>query len=184
MSATALADHEVSAPYQPVAGPVVPPGKVGAAQRYVSADAVSTLRSGAIIDVLVALDKVDQAWDLALEFGATDHTWSALVELRADAHPSDAIDWALIVAENEIARKQTKYYRRAVRTLKAAETRAIDHDQRNSSKGPDGSNDADELRELGPLTQRFDAGVKALIEANVRKVSMVAEFAKAGWPRG
>ena len=162
----ALVTDGVTHPARPSSTWTVPPGSVGASTRYLRQHSGSSIGSAAIIDVLIALGEIERAWLVALEFGADTRWWAHLAELRANDHPQDAVDWAMVAAQLEIDRKGRPHYRRAVRHLRAVQTLAAKHDG----------------DEHGPLSQRFHAGVRSIVWEHSNKPSLLDEFAKAGWP--
>ena len=161
-----LAVNEVE-PFAPPSTSDSPPGSVGAPQRFMKAGFRSPFVSAAIIEVLVELGEVEQAWALALEFGAAPSRWSDLVERRVEDHPADAVEWALVAAEIAIDQKSRAHYRRAVRHLQGVRALAADHD---------GSAN-------GPLSQRVNAGADAISKRHSNKPALLEELAKGGWPR-
>lgn len=163
----ALAINEVDDPFRSRGTSRASAGSVGAPPRYLQHHQGSSFSSAAIIEVLVALEEIESAWSLALEFGAAANRWSDLAERRAEGHPADAVEWALVAAEIEIDHKSRKNYRRAVRHLQAAQALATEHDD----------------VEQGPLSRRMDAGVDALAKEHSNKRALLEELAKGGWPR-
>jgi len=163
----ALVADEVDDPLSRAGTSTALPGSIGAPTRYLQHRGGPSFGSAAIIDVLVVLGDAERAWSVALEFGAESRLWSDLVARRVDDHPTDAVDWAMVAAEMEIGRKGRSHYRRAVRGLRVAQALAENHDD----------------AEHGPLSQRFHAGLRLIVEKHSNKPSMLEEFAKAGWPR-
>jgi len=163
----ALAIHEHDVPFRSLGTSSALPGSVGAPPRYLKQQHASAFSSAAIIEVFIDLDEIERAWSLALEFGASPRHWADLVERRADDHPGDAVEWALVAAEIEIDHKSRKNYRRAVRHLQAAQALATQHDS----------------VEDGPLSRRLDVGVDAIAKEHSSKRALLDELAKGGWQR-
>ena len=116
--------------------------------------------SGSAIEVLFDVGDIDQAWSLAMEFGAGTGMWERLVSLRREDHPEDSIAWAFEKAEMEIDHRDRKRYRRAAKLLSA---------ERDSING-------DNSLELLKL---FASKLTPLMRKHDNKPSLLDEFWKA-----
>jgi len=67
-----------------------------------------------LIEVLLHDDAVEEAWQLAVEHGCSQHLWMALAKAREAEHPRDAVAVNPREAEQLIDRKTTNSYEAAV----------------------------------------------------------------------
>ena len=115
-----------------------------------------------MIDVLLELDELDRAANVAMTFGGHRNHWEELTKRRMHEHPLERIDWAFAQANMEIDRKQGKHYRRAVRLLKDVHALLCGDPSSAASK-------------------YFDERVAALVAQYPNRPSFQTEFTKAGW---
>ncbi len=72
-----------------------------------------------VVEVLMVADRLDEAWDVACQYGTPLRLWDDLAEVRKSSNLDDAVTvWMLRVGE-QIEKGQKKYYRKAARLLKS-----------------------------------------------------------------
>jgi hypothetical protein len=70
-----------------------------------------------LVDILIAIDQIDQAWAAAHEFKCTGECRFRVARSRAKRHPADAIPIYASAVENAIASKNRSGYETAARLL-------------------------------------------------------------------
>lgn len=71
-----------------------------------------------VIEVLVAAEDLDEAWIVACQYGAPLQLWDDLAEYRKDTNIDDAVTLWMLRVNEQIDKRQKKYYRKAARLLK------------------------------------------------------------------
>lgn len=73
-----------------------------------------------LVEILLADDEIDAAWQAAVDGGCSDGLWLRLARARAASHPADAIPILLRAADQAIELRNRDAYQRAVRLLAEA----------------------------------------------------------------
>jgi len=75
-----------------------------------------------LVEILLADDEIDEAWQAALDGGCSSGLWLRLARARAASHPADAIPILLRAADQAIEVRNRDSYQAAARLLTEART--------------------------------------------------------------